>query len=581
MAVTPNFVFTSYNRFSPPTLFSFLAPLEVLVFEAISNPTTLNSQYSTSALITSLFSLTDNSIVAENKFYSVIENVPFNILEVITRVAGDSILESFDNLDANTLNIVNSLSDVFTITEATTTLEIFSLIESIISTASYEAQGVFYLSLTSSLLMLSNAIDVRVIVGLITELSSYFDVPNSVQLATISNLISFVETLLPSTSTSLSSTINTSLTQVSQAIFKGDNIESISINSSSYLNVYLTLIDLLDVSIGLGIIDYLSVPDTLSLTDSNGQLSRLEVTLSNIIGINTLLKLLPTASISEVLTGTDSTLTLAKRIGTLLSNINLSEIYTFSEKLFLTLVDTLLIIQESSYSLFGSISEVMEYNILLETLRQSIDSILESITTLDNVPYGSVILVPIEDFIDISSEESIQSIIQALLSDELLLVLPKALGGNNYFTYAFSPERSTISTYSNYNFDGCCTFRDKYLFFNNTGIYEYGGNYDNGIPIQSEITTSAMMYTTSNLKSVPSVYLGVTNSDVVILKVRTDGKGEFTYKLNKHTDNLGTQKINIGKGVIGRYFQFSLITSAEEFDLSSIEFLPLTLKRKI
>ena len=42
-----------------------------------------------------------------------------------------------------------------------------------------------------------------------------------------------------------------------------------------------------------------------------------------------------------------------------------------------------------------------------------------------------------------------------------------------------------------------------------------------------------------------------------------------------------TQKVDIGKGLIGRYFQFELITQASEFNLEAIEFMPLEIRRKL
>ena len=83
------------------------------------------------------------------------------------------------------------------------------------------------------------------------------------------------------------------------------------------------------------------------------------------------------------------------------------------------------------------------------------------------------------------------------------------------------------------------------------------------------------------MKQVPAIYLGVDSTDKVILKVRVDGKAEVHYQLNKFTNNLMTQKIDIGKGLIGRYFQFELLTEASEFNMESIEFYPLEIRRKL
>ncbi len=63
--------------------------------------------------------------------------------------------------------------------------------------------------------------------------------------------------------------------------------------------------------------------------------------------------------------------------------------------------------------------------------------------------------------------------------------------------------------------------------------------------------------------------------------IGVDGRKEAVYKLNKRTDNLQTQKFPLSKGLIGRYFQFELVTNANTFNLESIEFYPLIIKRKL
>jgi hypothetical protein len=207
---------------------------------------------------------------------------------------------------------------------------------------------------------------------------------------------------------------------------------------------------------------------------------------------------------------------------------------------------------------------------------------------------------PINDFISLSSQlEAIKRVFEDIsdlfiLSDnissasfyynsitDLITIVMAKPGSDSYLAYLLAPESMNVSNYSNYNFDLSCRFDDKYLFANSVGLYEYGGKRDDGEPITAEFTTPAHSFSTSNLKQMPYFYLGVTSSSTLILKVRVDGKGEIIYKLNKHTNNLMTQKVDIGKGLIGRYFQFEIITDADDFDLESIEFCPLVIRRKL
>lgn len=181
-------------------------------------------------------------------------------------------------------------------------------------------------------------------------------------------------------------------------------------------------------------------------------------------------------------------------------------------------------------------------------------------------------------------------ILNNVLFSNIIIALESDSSGN-YVSYILSTvsdkrfegrENLSVTNYKNYNFDGSCRFNDNYLFINNKGLYKYGGTLDNTSEIQSEIQTSALSFGTSNLKQIPNLYMGLSNSNKLILKVSVDGKSSIYYTLNKKTENLMTQNISIGKGLIGRYFQFELITlNNTQFKLDSIEFLPIKLKRKI
>lgn len=239
------------------------------------------------------------------------------------------------------------------------------------------------------------------------------------------------------------------------------------------------------------------------------------------------------------------------------------------------------ILDASIKELGESVLDLVSVNSQIDMLYLLYASVIESTEITPTSSASSIIIFPLSDNVITDNSLTSSSVFSSLLSDELLITLKKDLISNTYLAYLLSPETNSVSTYNNYNFNGCTKFGYKYLFYNRTGLYEHGGNTDNGDPIRSEMETVAFNFKTSNLKQVPSIYLGVDSSDKVILKVRVDGKAEVHYQLNKFTNNLMTQKIDIGKGLIGRYFQFELLTEASEFNMESIEFYPLEIRRKL
>ena len=125
-------------------------------------------------------------------------------------------------------------------------------------------------------------------------------------------------------------------------------------------------------------------------------------------------------------------------------------------------------------------------------------------------------------------------------------------------------------------------FNDSVLFINKNGLFKYGGDTDNNEEIQASIKTAALSFGTAHLKRVLNVYLGVSNSGKVVIKASTDGKATTYYEITKTSENLQTQRITLGKGIVGRYWQFEIITKDNaDFELESLDFLPITLSRRV
>jgi hypothetical protein len=325
----------------------------------------------------------------------------------------------------------------------------------------------------------------------------------------------------------------------------------------------------------------------IHLVEENVNLS--VIVSSEAIANNTLsdiLSLLDNTNISfndivpENLAFTDSSYFTLKVLLELLEYLKINDILIDSVIYKNTLSDLLTLASPSYLALVESVVEPLALQATLDTLYKAIVSIVETLGILEASSSFISLFIETADEVLIEDNESNRAILRSLVDSRIIFKNPTE-PSSTYLAYLLSPETSSVSNYSNYNFNGCTKFGYKYLFYNRTGLYEYGGYLDDGDKVRSEIETIAFNFQTSNLKQVPAVYLGVDSTDSVILKVRVDGKAEVHYKLNKFTNNLMTQKIDIGKGLIGRYFQFEIITEASEFNMESIEFYPLEIRRKL
>jgi hypothetical protein len=286
-------------------------------------------------------------------------------------------------------------------------------------------------------------------------------------------------------------------------------------------------------------------------------------------------------TISESIVYTPDLIGAIKQIEEIVSAVSISDSLSTKQVLLSNIIDLLTILDYISSGINKTVLESIIINDTLSQLQKFINTLTESINISST---NIVIFKGIERLLstlNLSEEED--NIVEAnsIIDEEFIISIPTASGQDNYLAYLLSPETNSVTNYNNYNFKGSTKFNNKYLLYSGVGLYEYGGTTDAGTTIELDITTAALDFGSTNLKQVPSIYLGITNNSAIYLKANVDGKVNCLYKLNKRTENLHTQKIDTGKGLIGRYFQFELISTASEFELESIDFYPIELKRKL
>jgi hypothetical protein len=75
------------------------------------------------------------------------------------------------------------------------------------------------------------------------------------------------------------------------------------------------------------------------------------------------------------------------------------------------------------------------------------------------------------------------------------------------------------------------------------------------------------------------VYLGTRGGGDFVLKLITGDDKTFIYSVNAR--DMATTKITLGKGLRARYFAFELVSTGQDFDLDTIEFVPLVSDRRV
>ena len=146
-------------------------------------------------------------------------------------------------------------------------------------------------------------------------------------------------------------------------------------------------------------------------------------------------------------------------------------------------------------------------------------------------------------------------------------------------TWAINMRNGAATEYENYNFNSFAKIGNKYIAASQDGLYELNGDTDDGADIIADFAGGYAQFGGSHFASLKAVYLGLRGSgDFVFRLVEGDGT---TRDYAVSARDMKTARIDLGKGLRSRYFSWELISSGQDFDLDSIEFVPIILKRRI
>lgn len=247
-----------------------------------------------------------------------------------------------------------------------------------------------------------------------------------------------------------------------------------------------------------------------------------------------------------------------------------------------------LLIQESLKlldSTFGSWAKIITDDVItLDAIADRLkfyQAIIDNFINIDTANYNFVANALVSDNIINLDDISIQQLLNEHITDVFGFTGTLVFDGDDYYTFVLNTQNEAISTYTNFNFNSI----SNNLAAADTGIYELVGADDDSVEIQSRIKTHVMDFGSSIHKQVPYAYIGFSSDGSLVLKAISNERGvknERWYKCVPPRDADDTSRVKMGRGIKDKYWQFELINSNGcDFDIESIELMPLSLKRRI
>ena len=135
------------------------------------------------------------------------------------------------------------------------------------------------------------------------------------------------------------------------------------------------------------------------------------------------------------------------------------------------------------------------------------------------------------------------------------------------------------SRYTGYGFNSFATIDGKHYGAKADGVYLLEGATDAGTDIDVGMVLGKLDFGTAKHKRVDNVYVGVSTTKALYLKVTAEGQ-TYTYQARSVSANLQQQRFDPGKGLRANFFEFELIGKGQ-VELSGVEFRAVPLSRRI
>ena len=203
----------------------------------------------------------------------------------------------------------------------------------------------------------------------------------------------------------------------------------------------------------------------------------------------------------------------------------------------------------------------------------------DSVGVADTLTKKLIVRVTAPDGVNLDDDTTPHWIFKPVLTDGVEIAIGFLQPNGAFTTWAINTRTGAVTEYQNFEFNSFAQFGHKYLGTSSAGLYELNGDDDDGTDIIAHIKSGYMQLGGSKYSSFKAAYLGIRGNGDIILKLDTGDGNTYTYQTV--IQDMQSTKVRLGKGLRARYFSFELISTGPDFDLDTIEFIPLVAQRRV
>lgn len=229
---------------------------------------------------------------------------------------------------------------------------------------------------------------------------------------------------------------------------------------------------------------------------------------------------------------------------------------------------------------FGA--EIVEGVQLAQDVRsqlRALQLLTESLQVGASIAPRMIFRAVVSDGVEFDTEQLLRTIFSPVVVEGVDLSAAYVAPDGGFTTWAMNARTGAVTEYQNFVFNSFARVGRRYVGASSEGLYELLGDTDNGADIPARIRSGYMQFGSTRLSRLDAAYIAATGEGTMVLKIITKDGDEYVYQAD--TRNGRSTKVHMGKGQRARYFAFELVTTAHDFDLDTLEFVPVVVGRRV
>jgi len=186
----------------------------------------------------------------------------------------------------------------------------------------------------------------------------------------------------------------------------------------------------------------------------------------------------------------------------------------------------------------------------------------------------------VDESLSVDDELSLNWIFWNVAVNEGIKLSAAYIQNNTITTWAINTRTGAVSEYTNYGFNSFAKLGvNRFVAASAEGLYELDGPDDDGTNFITNVRSGFAQFGVTRLTSLSAAYLGIHGTGNFLFKIITGDGLVRVYQVK--ANSMNSTKVRVAKGIRTRYIAFELESVGQEFDLDTVEFVPIVAQRRV